>query len=153
MMLIGKSVLVLGLGETGLSLVRWLSAKGATVRVADSRNNPPSLDVLHQEFPAVEVRCGIFRSELLDGMELIAISPGVPLRDPFVARAAAQGRLFGSVGPVEIVTAILDQKGIEVDQHKVLLAEHLKEVGSADVSIELFDDVVVALTVEVIGKG
>ena len=69
------------------------------------------------------------------------------------ARAAAQGRLFGSVGPVEIVTAILDQKGIEVDQHKVLLAEHLKEVGSADVSIELFDDVVVALTVEVIGKG
>ena len=69
------------------------------------------------------------------------------------ARAAAQGRLFGSVGPVEIVTAILDQKGIEVDQHKVLLAEHLKEVGSADVSIELFDGVVVALTVEVIGKG
>ena len=69
------------------------------------------------------------------------------------ARAAAQGRLFGSVGPVEIVTAILDQKGIEVDQHKVLLAEHLKEIGSADVSIELFDDVVVALTVEVIGKG
>jgi UDP-N-acetylmuramoylalanine--D-glutamate ligase len=100
MMLIGKSVLVLGLGETGLSLVRWLSAKGATVRVADSRNNPPSLDVLHQEFPAVEVRCGIFRSELLQGIELIAISPGVPLRDPFVARAAAQG--IPVVGDIEI---------------------------------------------------
>jgi large subunit ribosomal protein L9 len=69
------------------------------------------------------------------------------------ARAAAQGRLFGSVGPVEIVTAIADQKGIEVDEHKVLLSEHLKEVGPADVSIELFDGVVVALTVEVIAKG
>jgi large subunit ribosomal protein L9 len=69
------------------------------------------------------------------------------------ARAASAGRLFGSVGPAEIVAAIADQKGIEVDQHKVLLAEHLKETGSADVSIELFDDVVVALTVEVIAKG
>jgi len=69
------------------------------------------------------------------------------------ARAAAGGRLFGSIGPVEIVAAILEQKGVEVDHHKVILAEHLKEVGSADVSIELFDDVVVALTVEVIAKG
>lgn len=100
MMLIGKSVLVLGLGETGLSLVRWLTAKGATVRVADSRNNPSSLDVLHTDFPQVEVRCGIFRSELLDGIELIAISPGVPMRDPFVARAAAKGMPI--VGDMEI---------------------------------------------------
>ena len=69
------------------------------------------------------------------------------------ARAAAGGRLFGSVGPHEIAAAIQSQKGIEVDHHKVLLAEHLKEVGSADVSIELFDDVVVALTVEVIAQG
>ncbi len=69
------------------------------------------------------------------------------------ARAAAGGRLFGSVGPVEIAAAIADQKGIEVDQHKVQLAEHLKDVGSAEVSIELFDDVVATLSVEVIAKG
>ena len=69
------------------------------------------------------------------------------------ARAAAGGRLFGSVGPVEIVKAIADQKGIEVDQNKVVLAEHIKDVGSNDVAIELFDDVVVALTVEVIAQG
>ena len=69
------------------------------------------------------------------------------------ARAAAGGRLFGSVGPVEIVKAIADQKGIEVDQTKVVLAEHIKDVGSNDVAVELFDDVVVALTVEVIAQG
>lgn len=100
MMLIGKSVLVLGLGETGLSLVRWLTAKGATVRVADSRNNPPSLDLLHKEFPKADIRCGIFRSELLDDIELIAISPGLPLRDPFVIKAASQG--IPIVGDIEI---------------------------------------------------
>jgi large subunit ribosomal protein L9 len=69
------------------------------------------------------------------------------------ARAAAGGRLFGSIGPVEIVKAIADQKGIEVDHHKVILAEHIKETGSNDVAIELFHDVVVALSVEVIAQG
>lgn len=108
MILNNKSVLVLGLGETGLSLVRWLTAQGARVRVADSRNNPPALDLLQKEFPQAEVRCGIFRAELLDGIALIAISPGVPLRDPFVARVAAQG--IPIVGDIELFALSLPQK-------------------------------------------
>ena len=100
MELANKSVLVLGLGETGRSLVRWLSAQGARVRAADSRDFPPSLEVLRAQFPQVELRCGVFRSELLDGIELIAISPGVPLRDPLVARAMARG--IPVVGDIEL---------------------------------------------------
>ena len=69
------------------------------------------------------------------------------------ARAAAGGRLFGSIGPVEIVSAIGAQKGIEIDQHKVILPEHLKEVGSSQVAIELFDGVVVEVSIEVIAQG
>lgn len=103
-----KSVLVLGLGETGLSLVRWLTAQGARVRVADSRDQPPALDLLHTQFPQADIRCGIFRSELLEGIELIAISPGVPLRDPFVARAAAQH--IPIVGDIELFALSLPQK-------------------------------------------
>jgi UDP-N-acetylmuramoylalanine--D-glutamate ligase len=103
-----KSVLVLGLGETGLSLVRWLAAQGARVRVADSRNNPPSLEMLQKEFPQIDVRCGIFRGELLDGIGLIAISPGVPLRDPFVVKAAAQG--IPVVGDIELFALSLPKK-------------------------------------------
>ncbi|MBI4938817.1 MAG: UDP-N-acetylmuramoyl-L-alanine--D-glutamate ligase [Nitrosomonadales bacterium] len=86
-----KKVLVLGLCETGLSLARWLSAQGARVRVADSREQPPSLAVLRAQLPQVEVCCGAFRAELLAGVDLIAISPGVPLADPLVAQAAARG--------------------------------------------------------------
>ena len=103
-----KSVLVLGLGETGLSLVRWLTAQGAQVRVADSRDNPPGLEMLHKEFPNVEVRCGIFRSELAEGMELIAISPGVPLNDQFVARAVAHG--MPVIGDIELFSLSLPEK-------------------------------------------
>lgn len=107
MQLRDKPVLVLGLGETGLSLVRWLSAQGARVRAADSRDFPPSLDQLRAQFPGVELRCGVFRSELLDGIELVAISPGVPMRDPFVARAAARG--IPIVGDVELFARALPQ--------------------------------------------
>jgi len=103
-----KSVLVLGLGETGLSLVRWLTAEGAFVRVADSRDNPPGLEALQKQFPKVDVRCGVFRSELAEGIDLIAISPGVPLRDQFVSRAIAHGMQV--VGDIELFALSLPQK-------------------------------------------
>ncbi len=86
-----KSVLVLGLGETGLSLARYLKAQGARLRVADSRAEPPGVAALRSELPEAEVHCGAFRDELLQGVDRIAISPGVPLADPFVQRAIARG--------------------------------------------------------------
>ena len=38
-----KRVLVLGLGETGLSALRWLNTQGAHLSVADTRDNPPGV--------------------------------------------------------------------------------------------------------------
>jgi UDP-N-acetylmuramoylalanine--D-glutamate ligase len=84
-------VLVLGLGETGLSLARWLSAQEARVRVADSREQPPALAALRAQLPQVQAHCGAFGDELLEGVELIAVSPGVPLAEPLVQRAMARG--------------------------------------------------------------
>ena len=37
---IDSKVLVLGLGDTGLSMTRWLARHGARVRVADTRDAP-----------------------------------------------------------------------------------------------------------------
>ena len=95
-----KNVLVLGLGETGLSLARWLSAQGARVRVADSRPSPPGINMVRSMLPLVEVACGPFCEALLQGVEFIAISPGVPLSDPFVQLAAARG--ISIVGDIEL---------------------------------------------------
>ena len=95
-----KKVLVLGLGETGLSLARWLVAQGACVRAADSRELPPALDTLRAQLPQVEIQCGVFRDGMLGNIDLIAISPGVPLADPFVARAIARG--IPVVGDIEL---------------------------------------------------
>ena len=95
-----KFVLVLGLGETGLSLVRWLSAQGARLRLADSRSEPPGLAEAGQHVAAGQIFCGVFGDVLFEGIDLIAISPGIPLADPFVQRAAARG--IPVVGDIEL---------------------------------------------------
>ena len=71
------SVLVLGLGESGLAMSRWCSAQGARVRVADSRSEPPGLAVLQRELPSVRVHGGSLDVALLDGVQLVLRSPGI----------------------------------------------------------------------------
>ncbi len=103
-----KSVLVLGLGETGLSLVRWMLVHGAKVRVADSRNAPSAASWVQANFPQVEVRCGIFRSDLLEGIELVAISPGIAMAEPLVQKALARG--IQVVGDIELFAQSLPKE-------------------------------------------
>jgi UDP-N-acetylmuramoylalanine--D-glutamate ligase len=94
----GRKALVLGLGDTGLSMAKWLSRRGADVRVADTRVSPPRLAALKASLPAVPALCGPFREESFAGADLIAISPGVPLAEPHVRRAIAAGtRALGDV--------------------------------------------------------
>ena len=68
---------------------------------------------------------------------------------PVSARAAGGGRLFGSIGPADVVDAIRATKGIEVDRKHVLLPDHIKETGTYEVTLELFPDVSTIVTVEV----
>ena len=50
--------LVLGLGESGLAMARWLARQGVALRVADSRDVPPGVDRLRAEVPDVEIVTG-----------------------------------------------------------------------------------------------
>ena len=79
-----KQALVLGLGISGLSMARWLSHRGARVRVADTREAPPCGAQLQREFPDVPVTAGAFRPESFDNVDLIAISPGIRVAEPLV---------------------------------------------------------------------
>jgi UDP-N-acetylmuramoylalanine--D-glutamate ligase len=96
----GKNVLVLGLGESGLSMATFLAGMGARVRVADSRRDPPNVEALRAQAPQAELIAGDYRAESFAGIELIAISPGVPLATPLVRAAAARG--VPVVGDVEL---------------------------------------------------
>ncbi len=87
------SVLVLGLGESGLAMARWCAAQGAQVRVADSRSAPPGLAALQREAPAAQVHCGSLSADLLGDAQLVLRSPGIaPQAAEFAAltQAAAE---------------------------------------------------------------
>jgi len=100
MNLSGKQVLILGLGDTGLSMALYLSRLGARVRIADSRANPPMAGRLAEVVPNAVVHTGPFRAESFQKVDLIAISPGVDKREPLVAKAVANG--VPLVGDVEL---------------------------------------------------
>ena len=87
----GKHVLVIGLGESGLAMARWLAREGASVRVADSREAPPNVDVLRAAVPGAELVCGEFAECTFAAIDLMAISPGVPVQTPAVQAAAGRG--------------------------------------------------------------
>jgi large subunit ribosomal protein L9 len=68
------------------------------------------------------------------------------------ARAGEGGKLFGSVTSADIVAAVKSQTKVELDRRKVSLAEPLKELGSAEVSVQLHTEVTVVLAVEVVAE-
>jgi UDP-N-acetylmuramoylalanine--D-glutamate ligase len=70
-------VLILGLGESGRSMARWCLRHGARVCLADTRQQPPGLDALRAEFPALEYRLGELQSSYLDAVDIIGLSPGL----------------------------------------------------------------------------
>ncbi len=105
MNLVGKQALVLGLGETGLSMARFLARRGARVRVADTRDAPPGLKALGEKVPQAELALGAYRDASFSGVDLLAISPGVPLATPQVRAAAARG--VPVVGAIELFAQAL----------------------------------------------
>ncbi|HXQ59750.1 MAG TPA: 50S ribosomal protein L9 [Acidimicrobiales bacterium] len=66
------------------------------------------------------------------------------------ARAAAEGRLFGSVSANDVAEAIAAQTGAEIDRHKVSLSEPIKTVGTHVVPVQLHEEVTAEVTVEVV---
>ncbi len=81
----GKRVLVVGLGESGLAMAKWLHRQGAVVRVADSRVSPPNVDALAKVAPGAQLLAGPFAADAFAWAELVALSPGVPKATPEIA--------------------------------------------------------------------
>ncbi len=92
--------LVVGLGLTGMSVVRYLHKNGHHLVVVDSREQPPGLDALQREFPDVPVYTGVFDEALFSGAEQLVVSPGVPMSEAAIVHA--MGRGVEVAGDIEI---------------------------------------------------
>jgi large subunit ribosomal protein L9 len=74
----------------------------------------------------------------------------VPQTITIPAKAGAEGRLFGSVTSADVVAAVAEQTGIELDRRKLHLDEPLKSVGMHFVPVRLHTDVEFPVSVEVV---
>ena len=79
------TVLVLGLGESGLAMAAWCARHGATVRVWDSREQPPKAQALALAVPAATLATGALDADALQRVQLVLKSPGLSPRDERVA--------------------------------------------------------------------
>jgi UDP-N-acetylmuramoylalanine--D-glutamate ligase len=112
-----QRVLVLGLGESGLAVARWVAAGGGDVRIADTRAEPPMRAALASELPQAQFVGGDFAEALLDGVACVVISPGLsPTRSPAapLLRIAKQ-RGLEVLGEIEVFARALAQLRSERD--------------------------------------
>jgi UDP-N-acetylmuramoylalanine--D-glutamate ligase len=131
--LAGKKILVLGLGDTGLSVARFAAARNASVRVADTRSEPPRLGEFSGEFHG-----GALRAPLLDDVDLVCISPGLALDAEIVRAALARG--IPVLGDVELFAwhnsaPVLAVTGTNGKSTVTALAGHLLRTTGLDCEV------------------
>ena len=92
-MLKDKKVLVFGAGKSGISASRLLRRVGASVILYDGRDDI-DIDTFEDEIAIcknLEAYLGDFPKEKLDGLDLMIISPGIALDNPFVLEVKNKG--------------------------------------------------------------
>jgi UDP-N-acetylmuramoylalanine--D-glutamate ligase len=91
---------VVGLGKTGASCLRYFAKHGIAAAATDSRQSPPGLAELGPLARTLDIRLGAFDLSLLDGASQVLMSPGVSLDEPIARAARARG--IEVLGDVEL---------------------------------------------------
>lgn len=74
----------------------------------------------------------------------------VPAVIKITAKSGTEGKLFGSVTVQDLVAAVHDQTGVDLDRRRVHLTEPIKTLGTHQVPVKLHADVEFPVTVEVV---
>ncbi len=96
--------LVLGLGQTGLSCVRYFTQQGCDVIAYDTRANPPGQKEVTKKYPQVRTYAGLIDETVLDNVTEVISSPGLGLNTPIVQAAMQRG--IPIVGDVEVFARV-----------------------------------------------
>ena len=119
-----KRALVLGLGESGLAMARWLARDGGAVRVWDSRAEPPQAAALREHVPQAELIGGPLEAGALADVDRIFKSPGLAPGDERIAAvlAAARKAKLPVQGELELFAAALESLRASVDYAPKVIA-------------------------------
>ena len=66
-------------------------------------------------------------------------------------KAGENGKIFGSITSKEIATELKNQENIEIDKKKILLKDAIKELGTFNIQIKLYEGIIGNLKIEIIG--
>ena len=100
---------VVGLGKTGASCLRYFAKHGVPVSATDNRRAPPGLLELGALAQSIDVRLGGFDLSLLDGASQVVMSPGVSLNEPIAVAARERG--IEVLGDVELFARDVRSRG------------------------------------------
>lgn len=92
-----KNITVIGLGKTGLSVVDFLKAGQANVRVIDTRINPAGAEQLDKNIP---LHTGGLNQQWLTESDIIVVSPGLAVKTPEIQTALRHG--VEVIGDIEL---------------------------------------------------
>lgn len=102
----GKKVLVVGLARSGAACAKLLCARGARVVVNDSKNAGELAGYIEQLAGLeIEYRLGQGALELVQGMDLVVLSPVISINAPFARRAKELG--IEVIGEIELAYRFL----------------------------------------------
>ena len=68
------------------------------------------------------------------------------------AKTGTSGKIFGSVTSIQLVRAIREQKGYEIDRRRISILDEVKEVGTYKAQIDFGKDNIVDVEFEVAGE-
>lgn len=111
MLVKGKKVLVLGMGASGIAAAHLLKDEEAIVTIAeieDSEDKRGEAKKLSQK--GIEVVLGSHPLILLEGKQLIVVSPGIPLTIPLLQKARLRGITI--LGELELAFRFLEGKSL-----------------------------------------
>lgn len=138
---------VKGLGKPGdqVSVARgyaenFLLPKGLAVEA-----NPQNLRIWEQKKAKIEAK----EAELREGARVKA-EKLASKKISISAKVGAEDKLYGSVTNKDIVDAVKDQLGLEIEKKDVIISEPIKQLGEFVIKVDLFADVQGEIQVEVV---
>ena len=130
-----KLTVVIGLGQTGLSVAKHLESKQQKFMMLDTRQAPPNAEIFQQRFPKVVCEFGPLKTDTLCRASQIIVSPGVDIKEPAVHAAINAG--VPVVGDVQVFVDAIDTPVIAITGSNgkstvtTLVGEMLKRAGKA----------------------
>ena len=93
-----QAVGVVGLGDTGYSVIEHLVRRKIKIQAFDLRMSPPCLDAVRENFPQVEILLGELNAIQIEYLDFLVLSPGIDPRQTVLQDWKDQGRpIYGDV--------------------------------------------------------